>query len=104
MNEIPTATDARIHVSWQQFGEVLHRIRVRLDLSQERLADLLGCDRTYIWRLEHGRNRPSRIFLHHLKNMCALSPQDARILLSFVLLREYRCDKLEVIEADLKKI
>jgi transcriptional regulator with XRE-family HTH domain len=86
------------------FGEVLRRLRKRQGLSRERLAKLLGCDRTYIWRLESGCNRPSRMFLYHLKNTCVLMDQDARLLLGFLQLHEYHCDELELVEADLKEL
>ena len=102
MSNPQRATDATIHVSWQMFGKVLLRVRRRQGLSQERLAQLLGCSRNYIWRLEQGRNRPSRMFLHHLKNTCTLTSQDLRILAGFIKLHEYRCDELELEEADFK--
>jgi transcriptional regulator with XRE-family HTH domain len=98
------AADGIIHVSWQTFGEVLRRLRKRQGLSQERLAHLLGCDRTYIWRLEQGRNHPSRMFLHHLRNTCAVTAQDSRLLLGFMQLHEYHCDELELVEADFKEV
>lgn len=86
------------------FGEILLRLRKRQGLSQERLAQLLGCDRTYIWRLEQGRNRPSRMFLHHLRNTCVVTAQDSRLLLGFVQLHEYHCNELELTEADLNEV
>ena len=104
MSNPRNAAEAKILVSWQKFGEFMRRLRVRQGLSQERLAHLLGCDRTYIWRLEQGRNRPSRIFLYHLRNTCVVTPQDSRILLGFMQLHEYHCDELELTEADLKEV
>ena len=104
MSNPQKTVDATIFVSWQKFGETLRRLRIRQGLSQDRLAHLLGCDRTYIWRLEHGRNRPSRMFLHHLRNTCVGTAHDSRILLGFMQLHEYRCDELEIVEADLKEV
>ncbi len=104
MSNPRSVTDATIYVSWQMFGEVLLRLRKRQGLSRERLAKLLGCDRTYIWRLESGRNRPSRMFLHHLRNTCVATPQDSRLLHGFMLLHEYHCDELELVEADFKEV
>lgn len=104
MSNPQKGADATIHISWQRFGEILLRLRKRQGLSQERLAHLLGCDRTYIWRLEQGRNRPSRMFLHHLRNTCVLTPRDSRLLLGFMQLHEYHCDELELVEADFEEV
>lgn len=104
MSNPQKAADGGLHVSWQTFGEVLRRLRKRQGLSRERLAKLLGCDRTYIWRLESGRSRPSRMFLHHLRNTCVVTDQDSRILLGFMQLHEYHCNELELTELDLQEV
>ena len=64
-------------VTWQDFGKFLQHVRRRRGISQERLALLLGCHRTHIWRLEHGKNRPSNVFLHCLKGACPLMEHEA---------------------------
>ncbi len=75
--------------TWRDFGPFLQRVRRRRGISQETLADSLGCHRTHIWRLEHGRNRPSRIFLHSLGLTCALTMEEVERLAAFEQLREY---------------
>jgi DNA-binding XRE family transcriptional regulator len=82
-------------ITWRDFGNLLQRIRSRQGLSQERLAHLLGCHRTYLWRLEHGRNRPSSIFLHALLLHCNPTTQDAHLLARFMQMRDYHLNELE---------
>lgn len=76
-------------VSWLGFGAFFQGLRQRIGLSQERMAHLLHCDRTYVWKLEHSRHRPSRIFLHNLQQTCALTAEENATLRAFVLLRSY---------------
>lgn len=75
------------YVTWQEFGPFLRRIRRRRGISQEALAQMLKCHRTYIWRLEHGRNRPSSIFLHNLRMTITLAPQEVEAFNEFEILR-----------------
>ena len=82
-------TTAITTVTWHDFGPFLQRLGRRRGLSQETLAERLGCHRTYIWRLEHGRNRPSRIFQHSLGLTCALTVEEAALLAAFEQLRAY---------------
>lgn len=81
-------------VTWEEFGRFILYVRRRRGLSQERLARSLGCDRTYIWRLEHGRNRPSNIFLHNLRATAGLelAPKEDTYLVTFMRLRSWRYD------------
>lgn len=53
------------------FGEVLRRQRGERGLSQERLAEACGLDRTYVSMLERGIHQPSLTTL--LKIACALN-------------------------------
>ena len=85
----PRSIAQEVAILWSDFGPFLKRLRVRLGISQERLAAQLGCDRTYIWRLEHGRNHPSRIFLHDLEQTIVLTAQEAAALERFVSMRAY---------------
>ncbi|HEX8731158.1 MAG TPA: helix-turn-helix transcriptional regulator [Ktedonobacterales bacterium] len=82
-------------VTWRDFGPFLQRVRRRRGISQETLATSLACHRTYIWRLEHGRNHPSRMFLRGLALTYALSAEEAAALAVFAQLREYRLDETE---------
>jgi transcriptional regulator with XRE-family HTH domain len=47
-------------------GEVIRARRVELGLSQEKLAEQCGFDRTYISMLERGKRNPSLINLLRL--------------------------------------
>ncbi len=69
-------------------------MRRRRGISQETLAASLGCHRTYIWRLEHGRNRPSRILLHSLESSYALIAEEAATLAIFKQLHAYQMDEM----------
>ena len=83
------ALEATPHdVGWTDFARFLQQVRRRRGLSQEKLAEVLGCDRTYIWRLEHSRNRPSRIFVHNLQQSFALTAQEVSQLTCYTSLRE----------------
>lgn len=81
-------------VSWRDFGPFLKRLRLRRGISQETLAERLACHRTYIWRLEHGRHHPSRIFLRSLELACDLTPEEGATLRVFDQLHEYAIDAL----------
>lgn len=85
-------------VTWQDFASLLRRSREQQGLSQSELGSLMGCHRIHIWRLEHGRRRPSKVFLKSLPHVCALQPQDEELLAAFEQLIEYRCDTI-LIEA-----
>ncbi|MFI5277374.1 MAG: helix-turn-helix domain-containing protein [Ktedonobacterales bacterium] len=89
----PRSAAQELDISWSDFGPFLKRLRMRRGLSQERLAERLGCDRTYIWRLEHSRNHPSRIFLHDLEQTIVLTAQEAAALARFMSLRAYSTDE-----------
>ena len=41
------------------FGEVLRRVRIKKQLSQEELAFEAGVDRTFVSRLERGLKQPT---------------------------------------------
>ncbi len=81
-------------ISWRDFGPFLQRLRRRRGLSQETLANRLGCHRTYVWRLEHGRNHPSRLLLHSLGLAYTLTAEEVALLSVFKRLREYQMDEL----------
>lgn len=88
----PRLANQELVVTWSDFGPFLKRLRMRRGISQQRLAAQLGCDRTYIWRLEHGRNHPSRIFLRSLGQTYALAIEEAAAVASFVSLRVFALD------------
>jgi len=41
------------------YSQAIKVARAKSGLSQERLAELAGCDRTTIWHLERGSRNPS---------------------------------------------
>jgi transcriptional regulator with XRE-family HTH domain len=60
----------------QVFGEVLREIRRSRRLSQERLAEVSGCHRTYVSLLERGVNGPSLSMLFQLGQALGITPSD----------------------------
>jgi len=72
--------------SWLEFGPFLRRMRLRRGISQARLAELLGCDRTYIWRLEHHDRHPSKFFLQSLTTVLNFSVDEEEIIGEFIRL------------------
>lgn len=79
-------------VSWRDFGPFLQRLRRRRGISQETLAERLACHRTHIWRLEHGRHHPSRMFLRALELTCTPTPEETAVLAIFASLCEYHLE------------
>jgi transcriptional regulator with XRE-family HTH domain len=58
----------------EAFGEVLQQLRRQRRLSQEKLADVSGCHRTYISLLERGQHSPSMSILFALGEALDLTP------------------------------
>lgn len=52
-------------------GEVIKAQREGARLTIQQLADLVGCDQSYIWKLENGRAAGSKYFLDHLARVLA---------------------------------
>lgn len=57
----------------RKFGIVLHDLRKEAKLSQEKLAELAGHDRTYISLLERGIKQPSLTIIFDLAKALNLS-------------------------------
>lgn len=79
-------------VRWQDFPGFMQRVRRQRGLSQQRLSELLGCDRTCICKLEHAQNRPSAVFLHNFlqtgrTDILTLTTEEIETLTAFTLLR-----------------
>jgi transcriptional regulator with XRE-family HTH domain len=65
----------------EEFGSFLRRIRSSRGISQDQLAQMMGCSRNYIWRLEKGQRNPSRMFLRFLGTLGLVSgPRDQHLL------------------------
>lgn len=58
----------------QAFGEVLRKLRVEQNLSQDKLAELSHLDRTYISLLERGLRTPTISTLFSISNALDNSP------------------------------
>lgn len=58
------------------FGEQLRSFRNKSGLSQEKLAEAIDMDRTYISMLERGIHQPSLTVVFRLALVLELSPSD----------------------------
>lgn len=58
----------------QVFGKVLRSERIKVNLSQEKLAELADLDRTYISLLERGLRQPSLTTLFAIAKALNLKP------------------------------
>ena len=56
------------------YGRLLQQWRHERGLSQERLAELSGCDRSYLSRLERGINAPSLTVVVEIGTALGLQP------------------------------
>jgi len=56
------------------FGRSLKRLRQERGLSQERLSEMSGCDRSYISLLESGINSPSLSMIFQLATALKARP------------------------------
>jgi len=81
------------YIERKSFGVWLKVLRERQNLSQQKLAEALGCNRIHVWRLENGQRYPSRILLHSLERIFP-TIEDKRILKAFEQMVEYDCDKI----------
>jgi transcriptional regulator with XRE-family HTH domain len=53
----------RIEAMYAEFGKLIRRHRLRLNLTQDQLADRVGLSRTSITNIEKGRQK---VLIHHL--------------------------------------
>ncbi|QOL69343.1 helix-turn-helix domain-containing protein [Limosilactobacillus mucosae] len=58
------------------FGNNLKKIRLKRGLSQERLAELVNVDRTYIGMVERGKKSISLIYITRLLKVLQVSADD----------------------------
>lgn len=80
---------------WSMFSAFLRETRRRHGLTQESLAELLGCQRIHIWRLEHGKRRPSITLLRLLATTLPLTIEERGMLGQLEQLRRYERDVME---------
>jgi len=58
----------------QVFGNVLREYRIKVNLSQEKLAELAELDRTYISLLERGLRQPTITTIFNLSKALNIKP------------------------------
>ena len=58
----------------EAFGKILREYRTKAGYSQEGLADLAGCDRTFIGMLERGQRQPTLDTLFRIATALEVSP------------------------------
>lgn len=46
---------SKIHSTKQLIGQLIKRQRLKNNLTQQQLADMLKSDRQYVWRIENGK-------------------------------------------------
>jgi transcriptional regulator with XRE-family HTH domain len=69
-------TQARDEALLAAFASVLKDIRKNCGLSQEQLALRAGVDRTFVGKLESGKNQPSLAVLFKLAHASSVNPED----------------------------
>lgn len=52
-------------------GAVYRSMREAAGLSRDELAERVGCDPSYLWRIETGERQGSRYFIAHLAAVLA---------------------------------
>jgi transcriptional regulator with XRE-family HTH domain len=62
------------------FPRILRDLREKHDMSQARLARVIGVDHSYISRLESGQRRPSYDTLLAISNALGLDNEERKIL------------------------
>jgi transcriptional regulator with XRE-family HTH domain len=62
--------------SQQKLGKKVRELRTGANLSQERLGEITGLDRTYISGIERGVRNPSLKSLHKLSKALKISISD----------------------------
>ena len=58
----------------EAFGVVIRRLRKEFDISQDKLSETSGLDRTYISQIERGKQNPSLVSLFALASAMNVSP------------------------------
>jgi transcriptional regulator with XRE-family HTH domain len=60
----------------REFGAKMKRRRLELELSQERLAEAAGLDRSYVSAIERGEHLPSLNVIVKLAHALGVPPAD----------------------------
>lgn len=59
-----------------QLGKKLRQLRLNKHLSQEKLAEITGLDRTYVSGLERGKRNPSYLIVRRLSQSLNINEQE----------------------------
>jgi transcriptional regulator with XRE-family HTH domain len=84
------------NIEWKDFGPYLKLLRENKRFSQSDLAQIIGCTRTHIWRLETGNRRPSKMLLHSLRQHLARNSYDILVISAYEQMIEYNIDHIDV--------
>ncbi|MDE7392284.1 MAG: helix-turn-helix domain-containing protein, partial [Treponemataceae bacterium] len=60
----------------KQLGQKLKQLRLNNYLSQEKLAEITGLDRTYISGLERGKRNPSYLIIRRISHVLNIDEQE----------------------------
>jgi transcriptional regulator with XRE-family HTH domain len=59
----------------RRFGTAVRRLREKVGISQEELAERAGMHRTYIGGIERGERNPTLVSIHKLAKALGVSPK-----------------------------
>ncbi len=57
----------------KRFGEKLHTLRKREDLSQREVSEILGVSESYVWKMEHGQKTPNAAMIIKMARLFKVS-------------------------------
>ena len=73
---VPNLTQQRQHPALISLGEAIRRVRLKQEISQEKLALMAGVDRSYVGRVERGDNNVAVLTLLKLAQALDVSLKD----------------------------
>ena len=73
---MPNLTQQRQHPALIALGEAIRRVRLKQEISQEKLALMAGVDRSYVGRVERGDNNVAVLTLLKLAQALDVSLKD----------------------------
>ncbi|WP_342597776.1 helix-turn-helix transcriptional regulator [Cyanobacterium aponinum UTEX 3222] len=79
-----------------QFGEKLQKLRLSQNLSQEKLAEIIEVDRTYISLLERGKRNPSLVCLNSIAKALNVTPNELIFIPEWQEDLKNFCDKYNI--------
>ena len=73
---VPNLTQQRQHPALIALGEAIRRVRLKQEISQEKLALMAGVDRSYVGRVERGDNNVAILTLLKIAQALDVSLKD----------------------------